>query len=210
MCVLLTTYILHSFDCHYGLLLGCLKLEIIRFTSKTKQSCTSKSIYEITDMFCGYRHYELIGMLGIHTLLDQARNQPVTPGVAKGLLRGDKFLNLCPIVLEYIQNIFPLGAKIYQGEAPPTPAPLWLRACVRLLPTDSSKWRQKLNLDCEIASTFTEAPKYFMKCSRKTNNETSQVLSDETNRLERGEHFANAPESGGWIVSVATYCTGFL
>jgi len=37
----------------------------------------------------------------------QARNQLGTPGGAKSFLRGPKFFELCPIVLNYVQHIFP-------------------------------------------------------------------------------------------------------
>jgi len=36
---------------------------------------------------------------------------------------GPKFFELCPIVLNYVQNIFPKGAKNF-------PAPPYLRACL--------------------------------------------------------------------------------
>jgi len=61
----LTTDILQFFGFRCGVLLGCFKLEILRYTSKTKQSCTSKVFYEITDMFYSYQHYEITGMFGI-------------------------------------------------------------------------------------------------------------------------------------------------
>jgi len=50
----------------------------------------------------------------------QARNQLGTPGGAKSLLRGVQHFKLCPIVLNYVQHIFPAGAKnILGGPAPP-------------------------------------------------------------------------------------------
>ena len=54
----------------------------------------------------------------------QARNQPGTPGGAKSFLRGAQIFVLCPIVLNYVQHIFPGVAKNFLGglRAP------WLRA----------------------------------------------------------------------------------
>ena len=41
----------------------------------------------------------------------QARNQFGTPGGAKSFLRGAQIFELCPIVLNYLQHIFPGGRK---------------------------------------------------------------------------------------------------
>jgi len=49
----------------------------------------------------------------------QARNQLATPGGAKSFLRGDKFFTLCPIDLNYFQNIFP-GGGYFSGVFAPT------------------------------------------------------------------------------------------
>jgi len=44
-----------------------------------------------------------------HTLLGgcQARNQLGTPGGAKSFLRGAQIFEVCPILLNYVQHIFP-------------------------------------------------------------------------------------------------------
>jgi len=55
-------------------------------------------------------------------LLDfQARDQFGTPGGEKSFLRGDSFLKLCPMVSKYVQHNFPVGTKIFLGEASPPP-----------------------------------------------------------------------------------------
>jgi len=42
----------------------------------------------------------------------QARNQLGTPGSAKRFLREVKMFELCPIILNYAQHIFPEAAEI--------------------------------------------------------------------------------------------------
>ena len=45
----------------------------------------------------------------------QACNQLGTPGGAKSFLGGAKFFELCPVVLNDVQHIFPGGSKIFLG-----------------------------------------------------------------------------------------------
>ena len=47
------------------------------------------------------------------TAWKQARNQLGTPGGAKSFREGPKVLELCPMFSNYVQNIFPRGAKIF-------------------------------------------------------------------------------------------------
>jgi len=54
----------------------------------------------------------------------QARNQLRTPGGAKIFLRRAQNFELCPIILNYVQHIFPGGAKIFQGGFAPLRTPL--------------------------------------------------------------------------------------
>jgi len=59
-----------------------------------------------------------------NVLSHQARNQLGTLGWQKCFLRGAQVFKLCPIVLNYVQQIFPVRAKL-----PCAPAP-YLRACL--------------------------------------------------------------------------------
>jgi len=55
-------------------------------------------------------------------LLDfQARHQLWTPGGAKSFLGAGQCLKLCLIVSKYVQHIFPVGTKIFLGEASSPP-----------------------------------------------------------------------------------------
>jgi len=47
----------------------------------------------------------------------QVPNQLETPGGAKTFWEGPKFFELCPIVLNYVQQIFPRGTKKFLGGA---------------------------------------------------------------------------------------------
>ena len=53
----------------------------------------------------------------------QVRNQLGTPGGAKSYMTGSKVFELCPIVLNDVQHIFPGGQKNFLGASPPC-APL--------------------------------------------------------------------------------------
>ena len=64
-----------------------------------------------------------------HFPLAKARNQLGTPGGAKYLSEGPNFFELCPIVSNYNQQIFPGRAKNFLGGLRPP----WLRACPDLL-----------------------------------------------------------------------------
>jgi len=59
--------------------------------------------------------------LRIRCRLQQARSQLGTQGGAKGFLRGAQIFELCPIVLNHVQHIFPGGAKIFLGGIRPPP-----------------------------------------------------------------------------------------
>jgi len=56
-------------------------------------------------------------MLAYHAKYNQARNQLGTSRRAKSFLRGFKFFTLCPMDLNYVQNIFPGGSKNFLGRA---------------------------------------------------------------------------------------------
>jgi len=47
----------------------------------------------------------------------QARNRLMTPGWAKSFLRGAQIFVLCPVVLNYVQHIFPRRLKNFLGGA---------------------------------------------------------------------------------------------
>ena len=80
--------------------------------------------------------------LRIRCRLQQARSQLGTPGGAKGFLRGAQIFELCPIVLNHVQHIFPGGAKIFLGGIHPP----WLRAWVTgLVQSRKEPWAKQLN-----------------------------------------------------------------
>ena len=57
---------------------------------------------------------------GIDATNKQARNHLGTPGGVKSFLRGVQIFELCPIVLNHVQHIFPGGGENFSsaGEAP--------------------------------------------------------------------------------------------
>ena len=58
---------------------------------------------------------------------NQTRNQLETLRRAKSFLRGTKIFKLCPIVLSYVQHIFPGGRKNFLGgKVPCAPIPTGL------------------------------------------------------------------------------------
>ena len=69
---------------------------------------------------------------------EQARNQLGTPVTSLGhqdgrrvFREGPKFFELCPIVLNYVQHIFPRGAKNFLGGFAPLYPPGYGPGCVR-------------------------------------------------------------------------------
>jgi len=66
----------------------------------------------------------VILILSRHDYYYQARNLLGIPRGAKSFLRGAQNFSLCPIDLNYVQNIFPGGAKNILGGASPPCGPL--------------------------------------------------------------------------------------
>ena len=84
--------------------------------------CTSsKTVFFSTEAFWNLMMSQK-GRRKTKRLLDfYARKQLGTPGGEKSFLRGGQFFKLCPIVPKYVQHIFPVGTKIFLGDASPPP-----------------------------------------------------------------------------------------
>jgi len=69
----------------------------------------------------------------LHFTTAEARNQLGTLGGVKSVPKGVQFFKLCPIVLNYVQHIFPGGLKFSRGASPLLVTGLLLRISVKLV-----------------------------------------------------------------------------
>jgi len=97
----------------------------------------------------------------------QACNQLGTPGGAKSFLGGAKFFELCPVVLNDVQHIFPGGSKIFLGGVL-TPLSLpWLRPCFDILSETGFQVRPRTFARLESSHTLPVSSRFavFSECS---------------------------------------------